>query len=133
MLEILMALAIFSFAIIPLSLFLRTGSETVVGTRDLSGAVFVAQSTLEQCRSLPFELLLRDPAQPLPPGTETLPEAFARQPTVKVGPVEYQRTLEVQAVPGQELDARLVTVRVTWKRRKKDLAYQVWTVISSTR
>jgi type II secretory pathway pseudopilin PulG len=129
--EIMMAVTIFSFAALPLALFMRTGSKTVESTRDLAGAVFLAQKTLEQCRSYPYELLHREPGEPA--GEETAEQAIQRENTFKLGRITYTRQVAIRPVAaGVGFEGRLLHLKITWQPRPDDklLEYETWTVLA---
>ncbi|MBI4870608.1 MAG: prepilin-type N-terminal cleavage/methylation domain-containing protein [Candidatus Riflebacteria bacterium] len=129
--EILMAVTIFSFAVLPLALFVRSSSKTVEGTRDLAGAVFLAQKTLEQCRSYPPELLVRDGATPT--GVETALEAIVREPTFTMGRITYKRQVEIRPVDaGAGFGGKLLHLKISWQANPQDkaLEYETWTVLA---
>ena len=120
--EALVAIAILSSSIIPVILFLSVGTETVRGTRDASGAAFVANRTFEELRTRPFDELLNGPkTQQLPP--------------LDLGAITYKRTLQVAPLaPELGLRAALLWLKVEWARdRRKMLAYEVGTVLSEVR
>lgn len=118
-----MAIAILSSSIIPIILFLSLGTETARGTRDASGAAFVANRTFEELRAQPFDAVL----------------ALAKSPAplagMDLGAITYRRTLTVSPLaPDSGLRACLLWLKVEWARdRRKVLAYEVGTVLSEVR
>ena len=121
MVEALIAIAILSSSIIPVILFLSVGTETVRGTRDASGAAFVANRTFEELRAGSFDDLLARPNQTLA--------------SVDLGAITYRRTLIVAPLaPDSGLRAALLWLKIEWARdRRKMLAYEVGTVLSEVR
>lgn len=119
--EALVAIAILSSSIIPIILFLSVGTESVRGTRDASGAAFVANRTFEELRARPFDEVFAAKALPLA--------------SVDLGAITYRRTLSVAPLaPDSGLRAALVWLKVEWARdRRKVLAYEVGTVLSEVR
>src|SRR5213078_1907781 len=98
---------------------LSAGSETVRGTRDASGAAFVANRTFEELRAKPFdEVVAASKAGPLA--------------SVDLGAITYRRTLTVSPLaPDSGLRAALLWLKVEWARdKRKTLAYEVGTVLS---
>jgi len=120
--EALVAIAILSSSIIPIILFLSAGTETVRGTRDASGAAFVANRTFEELRARPFDEVLALPKN----------QALA---SVDLGAITYRRTLQVAPMaPDSGLRAVLLWLKVEWARdRRKTLSYEVGTVLSDVR
>ena len=121
--EALVAIAILSSSIIPIILFLSVGTETVRGTRDTAGAVFVANRTLEELRALP---------------QDGLPEAARRiqaSPNIDLGPITYRRTLTLTPTTEKSgIAGALAWLRVEWARdRRKTMAYEVGTFLSDVR
>ncbi len=126
-----MALTILSFAIIPLSMFVRSGTRSVEGTRDIAAAVFFASKTLEASRSFPFELLRRDAETPA--GAETAEEVLNRDNVYESSRVKYTRKVEIRPLAaGAGFDGRLLHLTVSWTAGPDDkpLEYQTWTVLS---
>jgi hypothetical protein len=121
--EALVALAILSSAIIPIVLFLSTGTETVRGTRDTAGAVFVANRTFEELRALPFDQL------------SLAASRVATASDIALGPIHYRRTLTMTPLGERSLmKAYLAWLKIEWFRdRKKVLAYEVGTVLSDVK
>lgn len=119
--EALIALAILSSSIIPVILFLSVGTETVRGTRDASGAAFVANRTFEELRAQAYDDLIG--------------RKDAALPSVDLGTITYRRTLTVTPLaPDSGLRAALLWLKVEWARdRRKMLAYEVGTVLSEVR
>ncbi|MBI4866271.1 MAG: type II secretion system protein [Candidatus Wallbacteria bacterium] len=134
LLELMMAIAILSFALLPLSMVMRSGSKTVEGTRDIAGAVCFAQATLEQCRSYPYELLRREPGTPA--GEETAEEAMKRAATFTMGRITYTRQVTIRPVSaGSGFDGRLMHLRITWQPKdgEKPFEYETWSVFSDVK
>lgn len=133
LLEVLIAAAILSCAVIPLVLVVNTGSETVRGTRDVSGAIFVAQQTLEACRKYDFhDLDAADPKCEDP--SRSAETELNGQGVVEMGPLVFYRKVDIRPVSADaSLQARLATVRIDWKRDDKHLNYEVSTVLSSVK
>lgn len=119
--EALVAVAILSSSIIPVILFLSVGTETVRGTRDASGAAFVANRTFEELRAGSFD--------------ELLSGKLAALGSVDLGAITYKRTLTVTPLaPETGLRAVLLWLKVEWARdKRKMLAYEVGTVLSEVR
>jgi len=117
------ALAILSSSIFPIVLFLSSGTETVRGTRDTAGAVFVANRTFEELRSVPFDRLVQTAAR------------ITASSEIAVGPIQYRRTLTLTPLGERSLlKGYLGWLKVEWSRdRKKVLAYEVGTVLSDVR
>jgi hypothetical protein len=117
------AFAILSSSIIPIILFLSLGTETVRGTRDASGAAFVANRTFEELRAQPFDAVL------------ALAKAAGPMPNLDLGAITYRRTLTVSPLaPEAGLRACLLWLKVEWARdQRKVLAYEVGTVLSEVR
>jgi hypothetical protein len=120
--EALVAIAILSSSIIPIILFLSVGTETVRGTRDISGAAFVANRTFEELRARPFDDVLGSPRS-------------RSLPSIDLGAITYRRTLSVSPLaPESGLRAVLLWLKVEWARdRRKTLNYEVGTVLSEVR
>lgn len=120
--EALVAFAILSSSIIPIILFLSLGTESVKGTRDASGAAFVANRTFEELRSQPFDALVAGAK------TQTLSN-------LELAGTSYRRTLAINPLaPDAGLRAALLWLKVEWTRDKgKTLSYEVGTVLSEVR
>ena len=56
-LELVIAVVILAIALFPFLLAMRGSGRSVRGTRDYSWAIFVAQQTLEELRSVPYRQL----------------------------------------------------------------------------
>lgn len=129
--EILVAVAVLSFALLPLMGFLRTGGRGVTGTRDIAAAAYLASQALEELRAWTFEEL----AEEDPPNPEGRPSAEARmnaeeRARVEISGIRFER--EVEVVPLADAagpPAKLATVTVRWTRGETPLHYQVTTVI----
>lgn len=133
LLEVLIAAAILSCAVIPLVLVVNTGGETVRGTRDVSGAVFVAQQTLERMRTYDFDDLDESDPRCEDP-SKSAERQLNEEGVVEVGAVVFYRKVDVRPVSAdRSLQARLATVKVHWEREGKTLAYEVSTVLSSVK
>lgn len=123
LMDLLVAMAILSSAIIPVSLVLTSGPQTVRGAREASGAELVARRTLEELRAYPLDRL----------------GDYARQvkasPDLAVGPVSYRRFVTLRDLgPRSGLRATLAWVRVDWTRDStRTLSFEVGTVLSDVR
>ncbi len=134
--EILVAVAILAFALVPIFSFMRTGSRGVQGTRDVAAAAYLAAQALESLRAWPFARLAEeDPPDPTgtltgPSGEETFRDPARRE--VTMSGVRFLREVDVKPLyPAGGPELKLVKVRVTWKRGEADLHYEATTAVSS--
>lgn len=134
LIEVMIAVTILAFALLPLFLYMRTGTQVVEGTREIATATFLASQALEEVRAWPFESLadedLTRTGAPPGPSAESImngPESSR----IQVGRVEFTRTVEITptATSGADPDLKVVRVRVEWRRKDVPLAYEVTSVV----
>lgn len=135
--EIMIAVTILAFALLPLFLFQRTGARTVAGTRDISTAAFLASQALESCRSWPYDRLAEEDVTGLnavmagPVAEKVFQEPESSE--IQVGKITFHREVEITPMAQQKSDPdlKLIRVRVEWKRGKHTLAYEVSSVVGN--
>lgn len=130
--EVMIAVTILAFALLPLFLFLRTGTRGVQGTRDIATATFLATQALERARAWDYPRLADEDLAGGDPGPSF--EASLNAPDeaeITVGPTAFSRIVEVTPLgpAGATPPVKVVKVRVEWQRKDLPLHYEVTTVL----
>lgn len=136
--EVMIAVVILAFAVLPLLSFMRTGAQGARGTRDIGTATFLASQALERVRAWPFEQLTDQDVQALrAAGGTPGPSAMQvlndpAQAEVEVNGVQFRRQVQIESMAPNPADPQIksVRVRVEWTRKTTPLHYEVVSAVT---
>lgn len=138
LIEVMIAVVILAFAVLPILSFMRTGSRGARGTRDIGTATFLASQTLERVRGWPFELLTDQDVQevrsrggnPGPSAVQVLnsPDEAEQE----VNGVQFRRQVQIESLAANPADPKIksVRVRIEWTRGDTPLHYEVVSAVT---
>jgi type II secretory pathway pseudopilin PulG len=136
--EVMIAIVILAFAVLPLLSFMRTGARGAKGTRDIGTATFLASQALERVRGWPFEQLTEQDVQALrAAGGSPGPSAMQvlngpDEAEVEVHGVQFRRQVQIESLATNPADPDLksVRVRVEWVRKNTPFHYEVVSAVT---
>lgn len=143
MVELMVALVIFSLAVLPILKVFSGGSRAALKHREYANAVLIAQDTIEICRGYNFEYMAEESQPEASLKQKTLEFDFADEAgaidnypgEVTLAGITYSRTVDIKPVSSEgTYKLNVVTVTIAWTDTKnKELDYEVFTAIAKTR